>query len=229
MKRLFGTKKDQAPPPSLADASGNIQNRGDTLDAKIAALDAQLLKAKDAIKRTRPGPTQDSAKKRALTILKQKRLYEGQRDQLYQQQFNIDQVQFTTESVKDTVSTVQAMKTAHKELKTAMKAKEFNIDKIESMQDGMQDLMDMQNEVNEALGRTYDVPEELDETDLMDELDALEADLALESDLQPAEAVPSYMQANQAPLPEAPAAMPSAPEVSAQPVDEYGLPIPQRN
>eukprot|EP00803_Ostreobium_quekettii_P008251 evm.model.scf_845.5 EVM.evm.TU.scf_845.5 scf_845:34020-36811(-) len=201
------------------------------LDAKIAALDAQLLKAKDAIKRTRPGPTQETAKRRALTILKQKRLYEGQRDQLYQQQYNIDQVQFTTESVKDTVSTVQAMKSAQKELKTAMKAKEFNVGKIEKMQDDMADLMDMQNEVNEALGRTYDVPDEVDESDLMEELDALEDELALESDQQTADAVPSYMQANEgAAMPAAPMNLPVAPQAQAQPQDEYGLPVlPQRN
>lgn len=68
-------------------------------------------------------------------------MYEGQRDQLYQQQFNLDQVAFTTESVKDTVNTVQALKGAHKELKTQMKKKEFDIDKIERLQDDMSDLM----------------------------------------------------------------------------------------
>lgn len=68
-------------------------------------------------------------------------MYEGQRDQLYQQQFNLDQVAFTTESVKDTVNTVQALKGAHKELKTQMKKKEFDIDKIEKLQDDMTDLM----------------------------------------------------------------------------------------
>ena len=29
MKRLFGVRKDKAPPPSLEDASGSLQNRGD--------------------------------------------------------------------------------------------------------------------------------------------------------------------------------------------------------
>lgn len=228
MKRIFGTQKQKAPPPTLADATGSIQSRGDTIEDKIRKLDEQLLKAKENIKRMRPGPSQDSAKKRALTILKQKRMYEGQRDQLYQQQFNLDQVAFTTESVKDTVTTVQAMKGAHKELKTAMKQKEFNIDKIEKMQDDMADLMDMQTDINEALGRTYDVPDEIDETDLMDELDALEADLALEADTNTAEGVPSYLQ-EASELPSAPGeALPNAPQPIAE--DEYGLPrIPQRN
>jgi hypothetical protein len=36
--------------------------------------------------------SQEAAKQRALRVLKQKKLYESQRDQLYSQQFNLDQV-----------------------------------------------------------------------------------------------------------------------------------------
>ena len=42
-------------------------------------------------------------------MLKQKRLYESQREQLYNQQFNIEQTAFTMESAKDSVQTIQAM------------------------------------------------------------------------------------------------------------------------
>jgi hypothetical protein len=45
-------------------------------------------------------------------VLKQKRLYEGQREQLYQQQFNVEQTKFTVDNIKDTVSTVQVRKGA---------------------------------------------------------------------------------------------------------------------
>ncbi|GMH46141.1 hypothetical protein BSKO_14105 [Bryopsis sp. KO-2023] len=232
MKRVFGTKKDKAPPPSIEDATGNINSRGDTIDEKIRKLDEQLVKARTQISRTRPGASQEMAKRRALQILKQKRMYEGQRDQLYQQQYNLEQVAFTTESVKDTVSTVQALKGAHKELKTQMKKKEFNIDKIEQLQDDMTDLMDVQNDIQEALGRTYDLPDEIDESELMDELDALEADMAMESSNAEQGAVPSYLQDDS--LPEAPLELPNAVPAGQQPqdqaVDEFGLPaMPQRN
>ena len=131
-------------------------------------------------------------------------MYEGQRDQLYNQQFNLDQVQFTTESVKDTVATVQALKTAKKDLSKQMKAKEFNIDKIDKLQDEMMDLMDRQREVQESLGMSYDVPD-VDESELMDELDALDYELATESTTTNAEGVPSYLQADPEPaLPAAP-------------------------
>lgn len=48
----------------------------------------------------------------ALQVLKQKRLYEGQREQLYQQQYNIDQTKFTVDSIKDTMSTVKVRRQA---------------------------------------------------------------------------------------------------------------------
>ena len=73
-------------------------------------------------------------------VLKQKRLYEGQREQLYNQQFNMDQTAFTLESIKDSVQTVQAMKAANVELKQAFKKGELNIDSIEKLQDEMADM-----------------------------------------------------------------------------------------
>ena len=38
------------------------------LDEKIRKLDEQLMKHRDAIKKTRPGPAQDAAKRRALSV-----------------------------------------------------------------------------------------------------------------------------------------------------------------
>ena len=74
-------------------------------------------------------------------MLKQKRLYENQREQLYNQQFNMEQTSFALESIKDTAQTVQAMKAAGAELKTAFKKQDLNIDSIEKLQDEMADLM----------------------------------------------------------------------------------------
>ena len=50
-------------------------------------------------------------------------MLESQRDQLFNQQCNMEQTSFALESVKDSVATVQAMRAAGAELKTAMKDK----------------------------------------------------------------------------------------------------------
>ncbi|KDD77069.1 Snf7-like protein [Helicosporidium sp. ATCC 50920] len=225
MKRIFGFRKERPPPPTLEQASDKINSRGDTLDEKIRKLDAQLLQHRETIKKLRPGAAQEAAKRRALSVLKQKRLYEGQRDQLYNQQYNLEQTNFAVSSVQDSVHTVKAMAAAGKELSTVMKSKELRIENIEKMQDNMQDLLDMQNEITDILGQSYAVPDEMDESELMDELDALEDELALETEEAPG-AMPAYLQEQD--LPAAPTR--TAPQAQEE---DYGLPavppMPQRN
>jgi len=180
-----------------------LDARAQSIDQKIKLIDQQLAKSRDQIKKIRPGPSQDAVKKRALIILKQKKMYEHQRDQLYSQQYNVDSVAFATENAKATVDTVRAMKAASKELKTQFKQKEFDIDKIDSLNDQMADLLEYNEEVQEVLGQSYATPEDIDEDGLMDELDALELDLEedLENEIGNGE-IPSYLRDD--PLPAAP-------------------------
>ena len=147
------------------------------------------------------GPAQNAVKQRALRCLKQKRLYESQRDQLYSQQYNIDQISFTSESIQDSITTVKALKVASKDMAKQFKSKELDINKIDELTDQMADHMDLANEINEALSANYNLPDEIDEDELMGELDALEAELSLEADTEAA--VPSYL-AEPDPLPEVP-------------------------
>lgn len=81
-----------------------------------------------------------------------------------QQSFNMEQASMTTENLKNTVVTVEAMKDANKALK--QQYKKINIDKIENLQDDMEDMLEQANEIQEALGRTYGVPEDIDEDEL---------------------------------------------------------------
>ncbi|KXZ49322.1 hypothetical protein GPECTOR_22g916 [Gonium pectorale] len=202
MRRIFGAKKPEAPVPTLDETTDRLDTRGAKADEKIKALDEQLARYKEQIKKTRPGPAQDAIKRRAMQVLKQRKLYESQREQLYNQQYNLEQTRFTVDSVKDTVTSVQALKAASKEMKTAFKKnKELDISYIENMQDEMFDMMDMANEINEAMGRSYAVPDDVDESDLMAELDALEADLAVED---AGKEGPSYLQEPEIDLPAAP-------------------------
>jgi len=169
------------------------------LDDKIKRLDAELAKHRDLIRRARPGPSLEAAKRRALTVLKQKRLYESQREQLYNQQFNVEQISFAAQSAKDTAVQVSAMQASAKELKAQFKSKAFDVDKIDALNDEMADLMDQSKEIQDVLGRSYDVPEDIDEEELMGELDALEEMLG-EEELD--EEVPSYLRDEA--LPDAP-------------------------
>ncbi|KAL9402869.1 hypothetical protein Peur_006718 [Populus x canadensis] len=231
MKRVFGVKKDKEPPPSIQDSSDRINKRGETVDEKIKKLDAELARYKEQIKNTRPGPAQEAVKSRAMRVLKQKRMYEGQRDMLYNQTFNLDQVAFASEGIKDAQQTVSALKSANKELKGMMKT--VKIQDIDNLQDEMMDLMDVSSEIQETLGRSYSVPDDIDEEDLMGELDALEADMAMETE---SDGVPSYLQPEKEPDLDSELNLPSAPTGHAAPAgrannqaeDELGLPAVPR-
>lgn len=59
------------------------------------------------------------------------------------------------------------------------------------LQDELADMADLTNEINEVMGQSYAIPDDVDEADLMAELDALETDLAMEETVG---AAPSYLQ-----------------------------------
>ncbi|XP_060212542.1 vacuolar protein sorting-associated protein 60.1-like [Lycium barbarum] len=204
MKRVFGIKKETQPAPSVQDASDRINKRGESVEEKINKLDVELTRYKEQLKKTRPGPAQEAVKARAMRVLKQKRMYENQRDMLYNQTFNLDQVSFASEGIKDAQQTMAAMKSANKELKGMMKT--VNIQDVDNLQDEMTDLMDVSNEIQETLGRSYGVPDDVDEEELMGELDALEADMEFEG-----EGVPSYLQPDKEPDLDSELNLPSAP------------------
>lgn len=222
MNRLFGRGTPKAPPPNLTDMVENVDGRAESVEKKIARLDGELRKYKEQMSKMRDGPGKNSVKQKALRVLKQKKQYESQADNLRNQSFNMEQVNYTTQTLKDTKTTVQAMKTGLKEMKKEYK--HIDIDQIEDMQDDMADMMEDANEVQEALGRTYGMPD-IDEDDLEAELDALGEDFALDEDT-------SYLD-DAISAPNAPEREPGAESVMLPPaatnkdgvaVDEFGLP-----
>jgi len=52
-----------------------VEERGDSLEARIKKLDAELVGYREQIKKMRPGPAQESVKQKALRVLKQKKMY----------------------------------------------------------------------------------------------------------------------------------------------------------
>ena len=93
--------------------------------------------------------------------------------------------------------TVDAMKTTQKELKKQYG--KINIDKIEKMQDEMADLMDMGNDIQESISRSYDVPEDVDEAELDAELEALGEEVDFGAELNMEGEMPSYLQESAGP------------------------------
>jgi len=172
MNRLFGKAKPkvQEQKPTLEDATGSINTRMTDLDSKIKALDDELRKFKEQMKKA-TGNASIMLKKRAMDTLKRKKMYETQRDQLANQQFNIDQTVFAIETVKSTQITVSAMKDASKQLK--LESAKISLNEIEDMQDDLEDLLEDAGDISEILSRSYATPDGVDEDDLEAELACL--------------------------------------------------------
>jgi charged multivesicular body protein 5 len=216
MNRVFGKKKQAAPAPSLDEASAGLGGRVEEMDKKIAGLELELKGYKDKIKKATSPAAKKMLQKRAMEVLKRKRMYEGQRDMVAGQQFNIDQASFGIESAKANVQTVAAMKSAGAQLKATLK-NDLDIDAVEDLADEMAEMMDDFNEINEALGRNFATPDDISEGDLEAELEMLADDLEEEA-VGETNSTPAYLQASQ--LPDTP----TTELPSSNRVDQYGLP-----
>eukprot|EP01025_Chloroclados_australasicus_P014024 TRINITY_DN16569_c0_g1_i1.p1 TRINITY_DN16569_c0_g1~~TRINITY_DN16569_c0_g1_i1.p1 ORF type:complete len:272 (-),score=37.68 TRINITY_DN16569_c0_g1_i1:216-1031(-) len=212
MKRIFGTKAPKEPGPSIDDVSTRMGTRAETIDKKIDDLDRKLVKYKQQIAAAKTSGAKNAAKQQALRLLKQKKMYEQQRDSMFSQQMNLQNAQFMTQQLQDTADQVKVMKDAHKQIQKQMK--NFNVDDVEKLQDQMQDLAWDQEEIQEIMGRSFATQDYVDDDELLGELDLIEDELALEVSA-PESAVPGFLED---------AELPSAPTTEQQ----AEAPLPER-
>jgi charged multivesicular body protein 5 len=161
------------------------------MDVKLAKLNAELTTYQQKLAKMRDGPGKSAIKQKALKVLQQRKMYEAQRDQLQQQSWNMEQAGMMQDNLKNTMTTVDAMKTTTKELRKQYG--KVNIDKIDQLQDEMADLMDMGNDIQDAISRSYDVPEDVDEAELDAELEALGEEVSYEGVGMESEGLPGFL------------------------------------
>lgn len=192
MNRLFGGKSN-VPKPTLNDAIGNVQTRLDNIDVQIAKVNGELSTYQQKLSKMRDGPGKNAIRSRAKACLERRRMYESQKDQLLQQSWNMEQAGMMQDNLRNTMATVDAMKTTTKELKKQYG--KVDIDKIDKLQDEMADLMDIGNEIQESISRSYDLPEDVDEAELDAELEALGDGYDIGEGMgEMGDSMPSYIQ-----------------------------------
>ena len=166
-----------------------MDERCKVIQVKVDECNVQLNDIKKQMA-TAKGTRLNSLKQKALMVLRRRKMYETQLNNVMNQQFNVDQMAFAAESIQTTVNTVQAMKVGVQAQQEFMKG--FNFGQMEDMMDDMKDLMADMEEINEVMNRDFGV--EFDEAALMGELDELEEELAIES-LNEGLGIPSYLPA----------------------------------
>lgn len=110
-----------------------VDQRADAVAKKIAALENELRKYREQMSKMREGPGKNAVKAKAMRLLKQKKMYEQQLDNLRGQSFNMEQANFAAQALKDTHTTVVAMRDGMKQMKKEFK--KINIDDIDVMSD----------------------------------------------------------------------------------------------
>ena len=130
----------------------------------------------------------------------------------------MEQTNFAIDSVKDTLTTVQAMKTASKTLKKEVK--KVDLSQIEDFQDDLADMMEDVNDVQDVLGQSYGIGDDIDDADLDAELDALGDDFR-RCGRRGLDARVYFQPADPSLMPDQPTDAP----VQADDVDEFGLPV----
>lgn len=122
--------------------------------------------------------------------MKQKKSLENRIAMASNATFNLEQVRDTKYMQQDNIAMAQNLRTANQELRAAQQ--HIDVDEIEDLQDDMQEALEDANDVQEVLGRSYDV-DNIDETELMAELDELEED-SLNYATGDSLSTPSYLQ-----------------------------------
>ena len=190
MKALFGAKKKEVPKepaPTLQDSSAKLGDRQKVVQTKVDECNKQLVDIKNQMK-TAKGMAYKSLQQKALHVLRRRKMYDQQLGNVMNQQFNIDQVQFTSESIASTIDTMAALKEATAVQQAEMKKLDMN--KMEDLFDDLADMMADQEEIQEVMSRSYQV--EYDESALLDELAELDEEIVNEQ-LSDGFNVPSYV------------------------------------
>lgn len=179
------------PGPSMDQAIHNSEMRTGSIEARIRAIDADIVNFKREMQRSRPGTaTFNMYKRRALQAMRQKKSLESRVSMNSNATFNLEQIRDVKYMQQDHVSMVSNLRAANQDLRANQSKIDF--DEVEDLQDDLQEAMQDASEVSEMLGRSYDV-DNVDEAELEAELNEFEEDTinyAAGDDLS----VPSYLQ-----------------------------------
>ena len=183
MFNFFGQKpKKEAPRPVPIDLnveSQNMSNRMNDLALKIDQVDKQL-KAQLQVYRTARNPTAKAqAKKKAMQLLKKKKMYEQHSNNLSNAQMTLDTVNMDCQMMRDNMNIMQVMKNTVQVQKDTLHAM-GGIDGMYDVMDDMAELKDQQQEMNEEIQRNLDV--DVGDEELDAELDELDYQMRVEMD-----------------------------------------------
>lgn len=115
---MFGAAPAKKEAVSFDELTNRMDGRVEQLDNKIMNIDMQLRVLRERMKSARGG-TLESTRQQALRLMKQKKMYERQRDQLMGTAFTVSQASFALDTVRDAQDTVNALQAGAQQLRAA--------------------------------------------------------------------------------------------------------------
>ncbi len=115
------------------------------------------------------------AKYLIVQILQRRRMLESQLNMAYNTTNSMQATAYALENAQMVQDQVSAQRGAMTALKSQHES--ISLDELEDMQDDMADLLQDAAEISDLMGRSYGLPDEIDEADLDAELEALDDEL----------------------------------------------------
>ncbi|CCK72578.1 Vps60p KNAG_0K02150 [Huiozyma naganishii CBS 8797] len=178
---------------AMSQAQESLQARVSRLDTEVSQLNMQLQGIQRRLQSSGASVGgQRALRQQAMKLLAKRRRLEQMRDSLDAQEWNMQQAQMTSETLQNTAVTVTAMQRSNAALK--QQYGKIDLDKLEDLQDEMQELVARGDELQSALamGNPAEI-DDLDEDELDAELAALEQDADAFDEPETAGTVPSFL------------------------------------
>jgi len=167
--------------------------KSNELDSKVAECDVELRKIVQQLKNAPPS-SRLTLQNKAKAILARKKRFEQQAESLREQSFNIGSLESSLSSANDMKVIAEVLKTGMKQMKKELK--KIKLDEIEETQDEMADLIELTEDVQNAMAKNYAVPEDIDDEELDNQLELLGDEIVQDNDssyMDEALKIPSVM------------------------------------
>ena len=146
MNRFFG-KKEQ---PTLEQTQATMNSRVDELTTKINDITQQIRYNLDMSNKT-SGSESQRYKQKAVMLMKQKKQLEQHRNMTEQHQMNLQSMQIQVDQMKDYQQVYETMQASNRQMQQL--ANQFDLNRIEDIQDQMMNFAEDQIEIGEILSQ----------------------------------------------------------------------------
>ena len=117
---MVGSAPQKRDAVSFTQLSDRLDGRVEQLDTKILNIDTQLMVIRSKLKSAR-GTAYERLRQDALRLMRQKKMYERQRDQIMGTAFTVTQASFAMESARDAQDTIAALEAGARQMRAANK------------------------------------------------------------------------------------------------------------